>query len=214
MRVLSSFGVAVALCAALLSPASAATVQLGSFTHNYGSNPGNVNPGGTDALSGNYVTVSDQSSGRFFDSFNFSALQIGATVESLALTLAFSGAGPNGLFGLAETWRVRVQGSNSGASFDDYFAVLRDPNSPQTFTLSAATDTGWINAFATSLLTGTLTFWFSEETLGADNFKLTSASLAVYGTPAPSVVPLPAGGFLLIGALGGLAALRRRKRQA
>jgi hypothetical protein len=36
----------------------------------------------------------------------------------------------------------------------------------------------------------------------------------VYGTLVPATVPLPAAGLLLIGALGGLAALRRRRNLA
>ncbi|HID66697.1 MAG TPA: VPLPA-CTERM sorting domain-containing protein [Roseibacterium sp.] len=40
-------------------------------------------------------------------------------------------------------------------------------------------------------------------------------SLEVYSfAPAVAVAPLPAGGLLLITALGGLAAMRRRKRQS
>jgi hypothetical protein len=34
----------------------------------------------------------------------------------------------------------------------------------------------------------------------------------LYGTLTPAAVPIPAAGFLLIGALGGLAALRRRRK--
>ena len=37
-----------------------------------------------------------------------------------------------------------------------------------------------------------------------------AASATVYGNIDPAVIPLPAGGLLLIGALGGLALLRRR----
>ncbi|MFN4155546.1 MAG: VPLPA-CTERM sorting domain-containing protein [Paracoccaceae bacterium] len=214
MRVLSSLGVAIALCAAMITPAVAAPVLLDTYTHTYGSKHGNVDPGGNDVLSPNHVTVSDQSKSRFFDSFDFAALTIGNTIQSLALTLDFNGAGPHGIFGWKEAWFVRIQGSDKAASNDDYFDLLIDSHSPQTFTISAATDTGSVNAFAASLAGGKFEFWFSEETWFANSFKLKSASLAVFGTPEVAAVPLPAGGFLLIGALGGLAALRRRKRQA
>jgi hypothetical protein len=45
----------------------------------------------------------------------------------------------------------------------------------------------------------------SEVVKGRDGFDIDSISV----TPAP--IPLPAGGLLLLGALGGVAALRRRK---
>lgn len=41
--------------------------------------------------------------------------------------------------------------------------------------------------------------------------KFGAASAEVYGNIDPAVIPLPAGGLLLIGALGGIALLRRRK---
>lgn len=44
----------------------------------------------------------------------------------------------------------------------------------------------------------------------ASTKELSHASIYYNGTPAP--IPLPAAGFLMIGALGGLAALRRRRR--
>ena len=101
-------------------------------------------------------------------------------------------------------------GSNDGAKTDDLFATLFSQNSPQTILLSAANDVGGINAFAHTVATGIYSFWFGEESLGKDAFKLTSAQLDIYGTPA--AVPLPAGGLLLMGTIGGLAALRRKRR--
>ena len=214
MRVLTSLAAVLALGAALAQPAAAAPVSLGSFTHNYGI--GAYDPSGNDVLSPGYVTVSDQSTARFSDSFNISAL-LGNTIDKLALTLTFSSAGPSGIsfacgivsLAPSECWKVRVQGANSSAASDDYFATLFTPQSPQTFALTSATDTGAITAFANSLSTGIFAFWFAEETLFADKFNLSSAKLEVFGTPA--AVPLPAGGLLLVGALGGLAALRRKR---
>ena len=217
MRFLTSLGAVLALGAALAQPAAAAPVLLDSFTHNYGT--GAYDPSGSDALSAGHVTVSDQSAVRFSDSFSLASV-LGDSIDSLALTLTFSSAGPSGLSfacGYAslslsnECWAVRVQGANSSTQSDDYFATLFSALSPQTFVLSAATDTlGGVNAFATSLSTGTFAFLFSEQTILADKFNLSSAKLEVFGTPA--AVPLPAGGLLLIGALGGLAALRRKRR--
>ena len=44
-----------------------------------------------------------------------------------------------------------------------------------------------------------------------DNELRDISHLMLYATPALPAVPVPAAGFLLIGALGGLAALRRRR---
>jgi hypothetical protein len=204
---------ALLAAACALTPLAAPMAEaatLGVFTRDYGSAPGRVDPGGNDVLSPGYVTVSDQSTSRFFDSFDFSALSA-SSIDSLTLTLSFSGAGPSYfLFFPTEIWSVRIQGSTPAAATDDHFTTLSDALSPQTVTLSAATDGGGVNAFAQSLASGQLAFWFSESSLFADAFRLTSASLTVEGTPPPAPVPLPAGGLLLLGALGGLAARRRR----
>lgn len=209
MNTLKPMLAGLAIAAAMTVPANAATVLLGSDLHDYGT--GLVDPGGNDALSADYVTVSDQSSSRFNDSFDFSSL-VYDTIERFELVLTFANAGPTGLFCpfiCSEVWQARINGSNDSASSDDYFSTLFSANSPQTITLTFGTDTGSIDAFAHTLATQELSLWFSEFSLGRDSFNLASAELNVYGTVAP--VPLPAAGFLLIGALGGLAALRRRK---
>jgi hypothetical protein len=193
---------ALALAAALALPAlsQAATVTL---THDYGI--GGHDPAGNDRLGAGYVMVKDQSTHRFSDSFNWASLGF-ASIDSLALTLDFSRAGPSLLPG--ELWKVRVQGSAFGSFLDDMFMPLASVLSPQTLTLDLGTDTRFINAFAHSVATQTLTFWFSEFSPGGDGFRLNSAALDINGTFAPpssvvpAVVPLPATGLLLLGALG------------
>jgi hypothetical protein len=201
---------ALALSATLAAPAQAATL-LGSFQHDYGSDAGRIDPPGTDALNAASVTVSDQSSGRFSDSFDFSSLAYDS-IESFSLTLTYAGAGPSfslACLGICELWTVRVQGNNSSGFDDDLFGLLTG-TPVQTFNLSASDDVGSITAFAQSVASQTYAFWFSEWSGGADSFRLSSARLDIYGTPPIAAVPLPAGGLLLMGGLGAFAALRRR----
>lgn len=201
-------GVIAALCLGL--EANAAPVLLDSYLHSYGTNAGHIDPAGSDSLGGDFVQVSDTSSTRFSDVFDFSGL-VYDTITTFDLTLTFRDAGPSLIPG--ELWSVRVQGSNSASSLDDLFAVLIGSGwSSQAVTLSTGTDLLTVNAFAQSVASESFTFWFSEFTPGTDKFKLASAELDVYGTiPTPTTVPLPAGGVMLLGALGGLNALRRRK---
>ena len=150
-RIARVTGFAVIAGMALAGMAPAAT--LGTFTHNYGSAPGRIDPGGNDLLSRSFVTVNDRSTGRFFDSFDFSSLSY-SSITSIALSLQFTRAGPSGsILVPTELWAVRIQGSSSGAFLDDQFAFLSDAGSPQTTTISAATDILLVNAFANSLAT-------------------------------------------------------------
>lgn len=92
-------------------------------------------------------------------------------------------------------------------------------------TLSPNTSTG-INFFAShgngtdELVTDSSVVWLFFDDDGANNddnhddlvIRL-SISGGPGGGPRINIVPVPAAGFLLIGALGGLAALRRRKKK-
>ena len=205
MRTLSASLFASLLGLFLMQAANAAT--LGTFTHDYGI--GKYDPAGSDVLGTDYVKVSDQSVARFSDSFDFSGLHYDS-IDGFILTLGFKRAGPH-LF--TELWTVRIQGSDPSAASDDLFVPLFDKFSPQPVFVNVATDalTGG-NSFAHSVATETFGFWFSEWTSGADAFKLDFATLTVKGVP--TAVPLPATGLLLIGALGGIMGLRRRRKAA
>lgn len=195
---------------AITAPAMASAVTLGVLTNDYGTGPGQVDPGGSDIVSANSVQVSDASSGRFFDTFDLSPFA-GDTITGLALTLDFEGAGPSLI--PTELWSVRIQGSNSGGFVDDVFIPLADALSPQTITINPSTDLLTVDAFSHSVALSAFEFWFSESTPAglfgrADEFTLNSATLEVFGEPA--VVALPASATLLLLGLGGLAISRKR----
>lgn len=201
----------LAMAAVLALPAlSAQGAVLGVFTYDYGI--GERDPQGNDTLSNGYVRVADSSTQRFRDVFDFSSIGA-AVIDSLQVMLTFTGA----RVWPAEYWTLRVAGDNASSSADDYLSGgLVSLLGVQTFTLTAATDMGSVNAFLTSVTNRTLDFGFSEFTNGSDNFRLSSVSLTVNGTllpvsAVPSTVPLPASGLMLLGALGGLVLWRRRQ---
>lgn len=201
---------AAALALILSAPVAGAETLLGSFSHFYGAAPGQVDPGGTDALFSGFVQVSDQSSGRFVDSFNLATISH-TQIDRLELTLTFANStSPEAcLFNICvptEYWTVRVFGPVDLSALDDLFVPL----------------TGAPISLTTIPPDGILRFGFSEGTFGENTFDLVQADLQVFaGTtppppppsppPPPAPVPLPAGGLLLLAGLGGLALLRRRR---
>lgn len=207
----TKFIASVIAAAAITFSGGAQAATLATIVHDYGKGPGQVDPGGNDTLLPNAVVVSDQSSSRFNDAFDFSGLAYDS-IDSFELTLDFSRAGPRVTGGFIpiplELWSVRMQGSNSGSILDDAFRPLFSGASPQTFTIDGSSILAG-DVFAHSVATEEFEFWFSEFSLGADAFRLNSASLTINGTPA--AVPLPAGLPLLLAGLGALAAVRRRQ---
>lgn len=206
-------GIVLASAMMLTSVASASLLFTGvhDFTQGY-------DPGGNDVVSSSGVNISDQSTSRFFDSFDFSSLGA-ATINSLVLTLEFDHAGPRGYRGWREAWTVRAQGSDSGSYNDDMFTVLFDNLSAQPIGYNPSTDISLglsdIDVFAHSVATKSFTYWFSEFSSGADDFRLQTAMLSVFGDPAVvTEVPAPSSAALLgIGLFGAGVIARRRKNK-
>lgn len=198
-----------ALCALSLLSAPASAATLGVFTKDYANGDVPVS-GGTATAAG--WEVSDTFGAPFLDVFDFSSLSY-SSIDSLVLTLNYGGAGPNSVFfGLiGENWNVRVGGSDTASTFDDFTGQLDDSTAPTSFTMDASTDVGGVDAFVTAVVSQSLSFSFDNTftSLLPESFVLASATLTVNGTSA--VVPLPAPVWLLLTALGGLVAMRRRQ---
>ena len=186
----------------LMVSTTALAVPLGSYSHNYGSASGQFDPGGNDALGNGYVTVSDHSTNRFNDSFDFSGLNYSA-IDHFDLTLIYSNT--NGAPFNPEIWFARP-----GGTPDQYtsFRLNSTGNSSvsQTFTV----DSSLVPEFNQMVAAKNFFFWFAEDTYGADDFKLYSAKLSVDGTPVPEP-----GTMMLLGAgFLGLAVYGKRRKSA
>lgn len=197
-----------ALIAGLLlssTMASAAVVQVGSITRNYGTSgatPASMPAGSCDTLNANSVTVRDSSGcQRFYDVFNFGAINY-SSLDHLTLTLTFGATNNVNYVFFPEDWRVRFASSAvTGSSVNQNMNEVAGTTT-QSFDLLSSQD-----VYAAIAANKKLYLWFAEEGLGPNNFELYSARLDVYGTALPE----PAGMALFGIALGALGAARRRR---
>jgi hypothetical protein len=96
---------------------------------------------------------------------------------------------------------IELFGNGRGAAADTVIITLGDWTATIAEILSEADRSGTFRVETTT--GGVLSF----EDTGSDNQGAILSSVSI------AAVPVPAGGLLLLGALGGLAALRRRKAQ-
>ena len=164
----------------------------------------------------NFNHIGHQSVSHFIISLEFAGLD-NATPALGADGRALSGTDPIG-----ELWWAEVRGSSDGID-RSYFHRLdnteKDSNGIVSFRLDSTNDGGELgsdrtdgmdnDAFQSSVDEGILRLRLREESAMNDTLELLSASVEIYGAPAP--VPIPASSALLFGALGGLAAWKRRR---
>jgi hypothetical protein len=197
---------ALALLAGLSTSASAATVTFGDYattTNNPGPNPTPL------------VTVNDDTAG--FLSFSISSSGVAGMLSGVffdisGITLSVSDI-LNESIALAN-FGTDTGNVGGGVNMNGTYTDTNATNNP-TF------DFG-LRIAQTDVSVTPFTFQISSALLGLDDLEGVGlrfqsvpvvGSAKIIGTPL-SAVPLPAAGFLLIGALGGLAALRRRRNLA
>jgi hypothetical protein len=204
------------LAAALLSTAAYASPLLGTINHDYGSAgtsqvaPTQVGSAGT--LNANSVTVSsNKNASRFYDQFDFSAEGITGTIDTIKLTMGFTGARDQSFIpflGSFERWEPRPASSTSNGSFDsqDYLAA----NGTQTWSFDSTLD-----VFDDIVAANSFYLWMSREGgWGVNTVNLDFARVDVYGTKPPVVTDVPEPGSLALMGLGmiGLAGFTRRRK--
>lgn len=196
--------------------ALAAPLQAATVVKNYGTNHGaagtpTAGSGSRVIQHANYVQITDsgstQTNAPFFQSFDLSGIT--NTITGISFTLDYSHARDQNFFGaVQERWTVYaadrlhlgapdVRSSDTAHAFADKLLA----SGPTTYVLSGA-------ALSTAIAGQLATIWFGENTFSPGSFRLKSITMNV------SAVPVPAAGLLLLGALGGLAALKRRKKAA
>lgn len=135
-----------------------------------------------------------------FDSTNWS-LDTRINVREVAGGFFFDPPNPDGILGaildpdaLSGTWSV-----DSWAGIGKAMLVLKGGNG--------------FAAYLLDLTAGLTGGWSTQAlTVGRNNNQPALSHVSLYTTPAP--IPLPAAGFLMLGALGGLGLLARRRRAA
>lgn len=205
----------------------ASPILLDTITHNYGSQhyvpdsvKANKNPN-CDSAAQDWLVIKDRNNGcqRFYDNFSFADLAY-QSIDSFELLLSYSDT--NNLWGLpiiGEKWQVRP-GVSSSTAGDQYFDLKLVGN---TITADIFTFTRNNLAIFDQIVNAkNFSLWFAEDAWGANDFRLYSASLNVYGS-APQItpqnpdttvaVPAPAGIALFGLGLTLLGFARRNKRK-
>jgi len=186
-------GLGAALALGIAAPSTAATLGGSGYGPNspscseIGSNANTF--ANIDVLAGaafNSTFMNDEAGGNFC--FNFK----NTSATNAAVTLAVATVNQAGLF-----WGFK----NGVALFSEQFGPL-----PLWSVAQGLFDS---KQFSFTITAGTSIFFdfVYGQAYATSTFGLPQINFTVAATP----VPLPAGGLLLIGALGGLAALRRRK---
>lgn len=173
----------------------ASPILLDSITHNYGNQhyvPDSVKAnqrGNCDSAAANWLVIKDSDSGctRFYDNFSFADLAY-QSIDSFELSLSYSRTDNINwflFFPVLEQWQVRPSVSSS-IEGNQYFDLNRVGN---TITADIFTFTRDNLAIFDQIVNAkNFSLWFAERGWGANDFRLYSASLNVYGS-APQITP-------------------------